>query len=778
MSLPASVSKLASPIKELVQSVAESDPSLLGKTDNDKKEVEGWIEKVGEGSAVKPDNYRDLESTLTPRTYIATNYFTAADVALYGALHPIISKLEPAQHYSHPSITRYFDHIQSRPPVRKSAETLSSHSLVTLNFEDAPKLERVADAPKKKEKVPKDAASAPAPDTKAKEEGKQQNTEKKDKKKEKAAAQPQEAGKKADKKQAGGKAAAKAAPADDGEPVPSMIDLRVGHIIDVKKHPDADGLYIEQIDLGEETGPRTVVSGLVNYVPIEQMQDKWLVAVCNLKPANMRGVKSFAMVLCATSKDGKEGGIELIQPPANSKVGERVYFEGGDYENAEPLSQLNPKKKIFETIQPGFITLDSREAAWINPTTKSVHKIRTKDGVCVAPTIIEALLGIAQWGGKAAPSLIDNMGGSAFADLPQEAFPRLPPALYLTLKGRLREVVQNLYEHVAVPHEAPQKQDYGDVDFVVYYPRSGRSSVPHEEIQEALGATHVIPAEGNRTSNFAVPITQEYKDFLLTQNKLGVNLQETYFCQVDINVCLDKNEWERVCFFHSYGDMGMILGLLGQNVGLAWGLNGLRYPQPPYPPVVLSTDHGEIADFFGLSMTRWSSGFDTQEDVFQWIVASRLFDPLRFRSKGQKVKPVRTMYHNFVRWVDDRIEPEALPVSAALSLESTTQAGNSTFTPRQEEVREEALVHFGKKTELEAFLRQTKTRETLKKVFNGHNVRDWAQLGTRWKTVKLVMDAVREKFGGDEGLMNIIETEGEDGIKRRVLECSKDLVTV
>ncbi|KAG6848195.1 hypothetical protein C0991_000852, partial [Blastosporella zonata] len=94
----------------------------------------------------------------------------------------------------------------------------------------------------------------------------------------------------------------------------------------------------------------------------------------------------------ATSKDGKEAGIELIQPPANAKPGDRVYFEGSEYENGTPLSQLNPKKKIFEAIQPGFITLDSKEAAWVNPATKSVHKIRTKDGVCVAPTLVGASL--------------------------------------------------------------------------------------------------------------------------------------------------------------------------------------------------------------------------------------------------------------------------------------------------------------------------------------------------------------------------------------------------
>jgi len=178
---------------------------------------------------------------------------------------------------------------------------------------------------------------------------------------------------------------------DAGEPVPSMIDLRVGKIIQVEKHPDADGLYVEQIDIGEET-PRTVVSGLVHYIPIDQMQDRTIVVVANLKPANMRGIKSFAMLLCASSKEGKEGGIEFVEPPLGSKPGERVYFEGEKYENALPVSQMNPKKKIFETIQPSLTTLHDRTAAWIDPVTGSIHKIRTKGGYCAPRTLIGASL--------------------------------------------------------------------------------------------------------------------------------------------------------------------------------------------------------------------------------------------------------------------------------------------------------------------------------------------------------------------------------------------------
>ena len=60
---------------------------------------------------------------------------------------------------------------------------------------------------------------------------------------------------------------------------PNMVDLRVGHIIKAIKHPDADSLYVSTIDMGDETGPRTVCSGLVNHIPLEEMQDRLVVVV-------------------------------------------------------------------------------------------------------------------------------------------------------------------------------------------------------------------------------------------------------------------------------------------------------------------------------------------------------------------------------------------------------------------------------------------------------------------------------------------------------------------
>ncbi len=67
----------------------------------------------------------------------------------------------------------------------------------------------------------------------------------------------------------------------------SRLDIRVGRIVKIDQHPDADSLYVEQIDLGEgpERPPRTVVSGLVKYFKPEQLQDRLVVVLCNLKPS-------------------------------------------------------------------------------------------------------------------------------------------------------------------------------------------------------------------------------------------------------------------------------------------------------------------------------------------------------------------------------------------------------------------------------------------------------------------------------------------------------------
>ena len=81
------------------------------------------------------------------------------------------------------------------------------------------------------------------------------------------------------------------------------VDLRVGRILGASAHPDADSLLVEQIDLGEPSGPRTIVSGLAQYYQSQELVGKLVVVVANLKPAKMRGIVSEGMVLCAAIEE-------------------------------------------------------------------------------------------------------------------------------------------------------------------------------------------------------------------------------------------------------------------------------------------------------------------------------------------------------------------------------------------------------------------------------------------------------------------------------------------
>ncbi|XP_047321454.1 probable methionine--tRNA ligase [Impatiens glandulifera] len=170
---------------------------------------------------------------------------------------------------------------------------------------------------------------------------------------------------------------AKTKPTAEAEISMSRLDIRVGLITKAQKHHDADSLYVEEIDVGEGQ-PRTVVSGLVKYIPIEKMQNRKVCVLCNLKPATMRGIKSQAMVLAVSSAD--QTNVELVEPPESAIIGERVTFPGFV---GNPDEVLNPKKKVWETLQPDLHTNKDLIACFKDiPFTTSA-------GVCKVASISE-----------------------------------------------------------------------------------------------------------------------------------------------------------------------------------------------------------------------------------------------------------------------------------------------------------------------------------------------------------------------------------------------------
>ncbi len=98
------------------------------------------------------------------------------------------------------------------------------------------------------------------------------------------------------------------------------IDLEVGIIEKIERHPKADKLYIEIVKLGD--GVRQIISGLVPYYKEEELLGKKVIVVKNLKPSNLRGALSQGMVLAA---EDASGVVEIVNPQG-ANIGSKVVF--------------------------------------------------------------------------------------------------------------------------------------------------------------------------------------------------------------------------------------------------------------------------------------------------------------------------------------------------------------------------------------------------------------------------------------------------------------------
>jgi|SRR3989344_3818217 len=103
------------------------------------------------------------------------------------------------------------------------------------------------------------------------------------------------------------------------------LDLKVGKILEVKDHPNADKLYILTVDLAEEK-PRQILAGLRPYYKKEELKNKKAIFITNLEPRKIRGLESNGMILAA---DNTKGKVIFLTPKEDVKEGSKVEFNYG-----------------------------------------------------------------------------------------------------------------------------------------------------------------------------------------------------------------------------------------------------------------------------------------------------------------------------------------------------------------------------------------------------------------------------------------------------------------
>lgn len=426
---------------EIPHSLREIFPEI-SYTESEKVEISQWLTTSArlatpdEDEAKHAGRLGSLNIHLSSRTTLLGTKPSVADVAMYYRLAAAVkswSAEERTGEHGYHNIVRFVDFVQNAPLFKLSLE--AGHK-VDIDVDDIKFVHKPLDPREEKERKKKEKAAVTGsvlspnsqvlPVRKGKEQVKEKgNNQTPAQDPPKSASDAPELSTSKPKKEKKEKApkVQKAPPAET--PLsPCLIDLRVGHILRAIPHPNADSLYISTINCGDPPDApntsldeaagltvRTVCSGLNGLIPLADLQDRLIVAVCNLKPVTMRGVKSAAMVLAASPRLGPgeedihKGPVELVNPPKDAKAGERVYFEGWE---GDPEGQLNPKKKVWETLQPGFTTTGGLEVGFdasvveglkkgdtaetIEQQEAAIAKLRTKGGVCTVTTLKGAVV--------------------------------------------------------------------------------------------------------------------------------------------------------------------------------------------------------------------------------------------------------------------------------------------------------------------------------------------------------------------------------------------------
>ena len=365
----------------------------ISYTDNEKIEISQWLTASSHLTASNEDEAKHAERLgslnvhLSTRTTLLGSKPSIADAAMFHRLVQAVkswSVEERTGEYGYHHIVRYIDFVQNAPLFGLS---LSAEDKVNVDVDDVKFVHKPMDSKEEKGRKKKEKAEAATADGQTqlavgKGKGIAQDLAMAD------GASPQTS--KKEKREKGPKPA-KQSPKET--PLsPHLIDLRVGHIVKAILHPNADSLYVSTIACGDPPGTentsehegqvvRTVCSGLNGLVPLEEMQGRKIVAVCNLKPVTMRGVKSAAMVLAASPRltegeeDNHKGPVELVSPPEGTAAGERLCFDGWEGEPEGVL--LNPKRKIWESLQPGFTTTEALEVGF---DAGGVEALKDTDG--------------------------------------------------------------------------------------------------------------------------------------------------------------------------------------------------------------------------------------------------------------------------------------------------------------------------------------------------------------------------------------------------------------
>ena len=285
------------------------------------------------------------------------------------------------------------------------------------------------------------------------------------------------------------------------------------------------------------------------------------------------------------------------------------------------------------------------------------------------------------------------------------------------------------------------KEDFGDMDVIV------KGSSKRVEVENFLTSSNYPFVKNGDVTSFL------FKSF-----------------QIDL-IFTNEDHYEYSCNYFDWNDLGNLVGRISKQLGFKHGHDGLYYVLRNDDRIIkeflLSTSYLDIIYILGLDKLKFKQGFDSYEDLFEFILASPYFNPEIFKLENlNNINRVRDRkrktYNLFLKYIENKTYNKLDGFQRKLTYEEKEKFVFRRFSKIYPEVRKLTL--------------QVELENKIKEKINGRIIMQLAP-SAKGERVGEYIKAIKERRPDlySEAVLNYTEEEISLGILTAILDHNKEV---
>lgn len=185
------------------------------------------------------------------------------------------------------------------------------------------------------------------------------------------------------------------------------------------------------------------------------------------------------------------------------------------------------------------------------------------------------------------------------------------------------------------------------------------SDIKFFESKDSFGDMDILMSSENLPNDWHKLVIH---DFSSVDHYLNGGVLSFEYAGKQIDIILTKPEdYDIAYIYFSFNDLGNLMGRIAHKMGFKYGHDGLWYVLRDGDRVIsnilVSKDARSIFEFLGYDFDRYLKGFDTLEEIFEYVVDNAYFSPEIYkfdnRNHHSRVRDrKRTSYMKFLAYCD------------------------------------------------------------------------------------------------------------------------------